>query len=67
METAVFFVHTAQYLAHRFNKGQDVVLLPHNKSQYYAADGRRGALSVAPSLPLQGRRCAQRYGYKEVE
>jgi len=31
-----------------------------------AADGRRtpDALSVAPSSPLQGRRCAQRYNYR---
>ena len=41
METAVFFVHTAQYRARRFSKGQGVVLLAHNKSQQYAADGRR--------------------------
>ncbi|GGC79372.1 hypothetical protein GCM10011362_30010 [Marinobacter halophilus] len=37
----MFFVHTAQYRARRFSKGQGVVLLAHNKSQQYAADGRR--------------------------
>lgn len=31
METAVSFVHTAQYRAHQFNKGQGVVLLADNK------------------------------------
>lgn len=31
METAVSFVHTAQYRAHQFNNGQGVVLLAHNK------------------------------------
>ncbi len=41
METAVSFVHTAQYRVHQFNKGQGVVLPAHNKSQQYAAGGRR--------------------------
>ncbi|GGE81370.1 hypothetical protein GCM10011533_37280 [Streptosporangium jomthongense] len=35
------FVHTAQYRVHQFNKGQGVVLPAHNKSQQYAAGGRR--------------------------
>lgn len=41
MATVVSFVHTAPFLAHQFNKGQGVVLLAHNKSQQYAADGHR--------------------------
>ena len=41
MATVVSFVHSAQCRAHQFKKGQGVVLLVHNKSQQYSADGHR--------------------------